>query len=343
MRKPYNVNWSSCRILFLIVCSFFMAVYTDVSDAEAQTLVDALQLGKLTALDGISGGIENSNFFMTVDNNGVPETYVLTLFERLSHEQLPYYLGLMQHLSGKGLAVPAPMADSRGDILHTVAGKPAAVVSKLTGKSQLAPQVTHCSALGETLAHMHMAGKDFARNQPNLRGLQWWNETVPSILPHLTPDQSALLGQELAFQNHVQALPEYKALPIGPVHADLFRDNAMFEGETLTGVFDFYFAGDDTWLFDLCVCLNDWCTDLSTGTWDNGRLHATLAAYQAARPLTAAERGLINPMLRAAALRFWISRLWDFYLPREASLLTPHDPTHFERIILQRRLHPISL
>jgi homoserine kinase type II len=337
------VSAASAVFCIFIVCTFFMAVYTDVSDAEAQTLVDALQLGQLTALEGISGGIENSNFFMTVATEGQPETYVLTLFERLSHEQLPYYLRLMQHLADKGLAVPAPVANADGEILHTVAGKPAAVVSKLSGKSQLAPTAHHCQSLGGTLARMHLAGADFAMQQPNLRALDWWNNTVPEILPHLTPAQAALLGQELAFQNHIQQLPAYAATPAGPVHADLFRDNAMFDGDTLTGVFDFYFAGNDRWLFDLCVCLNDWCTDLSTGQWDDARLSAMLTAYQTVRPLTAAERALINPMLRAAALRFWISRLWDYYLPREASLLTPHDPTHFERIITQRRLHPVYL
>ena len=153
--------------------------------------------------------------------------------------------------------------------------------------------------------------------------------------------QAALLRSELAYQNHVAASAAYAALPRGPVHADLFRDNVMFDGEELTGFFDFYFAGVDTWLFDLAVCLNDWCIDLATGAHDAERATRMLDAYQAVRPLNAAERELLPAMLRAGALRFWISRLWDFYLPREASMLTPHDPTHFERVLRARIAHPV--
>ena len=133
----------------------------------------------------------------------------------------------------------------------------------------------------------------------------------------------------------------YAALPRGPVHADLFRDNVMFEGETLTGCFDFYFAGVDTWLFDLGVCLNDWAICHADGSHDAKRADALLAAYQRVRPLTDVERALLPDMVRAAALRFWVSRLWDFYLPREASMLQPHDPTHFERVLQQRVQNPL--
>jgi homoserine kinase type II len=265
---------------------------------------------------------------------------VLTVFERLSFEQLPYYLQLMKHLAGKGIPVPAPAADAQGNILHTLQGKPAAVVEKLRGKSNLAPGVEHCSAVGDMLARMHLAGREFALSQPNLRGLPWWNETVPVVLPHLSDPQRALIRAELAYQNHVAASTTYAALPRGPVHADLFRDNVMFEGEQLTGFFDFYFAGHDSFLFDLAVCLNDWCirhaADDTDGQHDEGRAQAMLAAYQAVRPLTAAERQLLPAMLRAGALRFWLSRLWDWHLPREASMLKPHDPTHFERVLRHR-------
>ena len=161
------------------------------------------------------------------------------------------------------------------------------------------------------------------------------------VLPHIGPEQAALLRSELAYQNHVAASSAYAALPRGPVHADLFRDNVMFDGEELTGFFDFYFAGVDTWLFDLAVCLNDWCIDLAQGAHDATRAASMLNAYQAERPLTAAERELLPAMLRAGALRFWISRLWDFYLPREASMLTPHDPTHFERVLRGRIARPV--
>ena len=316
-----------------------MAVFTQVSDTEARELLRRLQLGTLHALRGIEGGIENTNYFVTCDEG----EYVLTLFERLTAEQLPFYLYLMKHLAHKGIPVPDPRADKAGDILHTVCGKPAAVVNRLAGRSQLAPEAVHCAAVGDMLARMHLAGRDYDRHQPNLRGLPWWNETVPVVLPHIGPDAAALLRAELAYQNHIAASPAYAALPRGPVHADLFRDNVMFEGEQLTGFFDFYFAGVDTFLFDLAVCLNDWCIDLPTGRHDAERAAAMLGAYQAVRPLTAAERALLPAMARAGALRFWISRLWDFYLPREASMLTPHDPTHFERVLRQRIEHPVTL
>ena len=316
-----------------------MAVFTEVTEVQANDLMQALNLGPLTALRGIQGGIENTNYFVTTEQG----EYVLTLFERLTQAQLPFYLHLMKHLAERGILVPDPAANAEGDILHTLCGKPAAVVNKLAGQSQLQPNAVHCAAVGDMLARMHLAAEDYNRSQPNLRGLPWWNDTAAVVLPYLTPAQNALLRSELAFQNHIAASSAYAALPRGPVHADLFRDNVMFDGEQLTGFFDFYFAGVDTWLFDLAVCLNDWCIDLASGAHDAARAQAMIAAYQAVRPLNAAERQLFAAMLRAGALRFWISRLWDFHLPREAAMLTPHDPTHFERVLRARVAQPCVL
>ena len=319
-----------------------MAVFTEVSENEAGTLLRALNLGELRSLRGIQSGIENTNYFVTAADMFGQREYVLTLFERLTSEQLPFYLYLMKHLAQHGIPVPDPAADRDGEILHTVCGKPAALVNKLEGRHELAPGADHCAQVGAMLARMHLAGRDYNRRQPNLRGLAWWNETVPVVLPFVTPDQAALLRGELAFQNHVAAGAAYAALPRGPVHADLFRDNVMFDDGRLTGFFDFYFAGVDTWLFDLAVCLNDWAIDLATGVHDAGRARAFVRAYAQVRPLSAAERQLLPAMLRAGALRFWISRLWDFHLPREASLLKPHDPAHFERVLRERVRHPVT-
>jgi homoserine kinase type II len=309
-----------------------MAVFTEVPLETAAQLFSDLRLGTLHSLKGCEGGIENTNYFASSDMGD----YVLTLFERLSAEQLPFYLHLMKHLAQRGIPVPDPQANASGDILLNVLGKPAAVVNRLKGKHQLQPTTVHCAAVGAMLARMHLAGQDYARKQPNLRALPWWNDTVPVVLPYLAPDQAALIQSELAYQNHVYASSPYAALPRGPVHADLFRDNVMFEGETLTGFFDFYFAGVDTWLFDIAVSLNDWCVDLPTGVRDAAREAPFLQAYQSVRPLARAERDLLPAMLRAAALRFWISRLWDFHLPRDAAVLTAHDPTHFELVLRQR-------
>jgi homoserine kinase type II len=324
-----------------------MAVYTEVPFEEAAALLRTLNLGELTQLQGIKGGIENTNYFVTSERDGAVLEHVLTLFERLSFEQLPFYLHLMKHLAGKGIAVPDPAATVQGDILHRVQGKPAAVVNKLRGKSELRPNASHCHALGDMLARMHLAGADFAMSQPNLRGLPWWNDTVPVVLPYLSAAQADLIRSELAFQNHVAASPAYAALPRGPIHADLFRDNVMFDGDELTGFFDFYFAGCDSFLFDIAVCLNDWCVaqsaDDQDGAHEPERAQAFLAAYQAVRPLSAAERSLLGAMLRAGALRFWVSRLWDLHLPREAAMLQAHDPAHFERVLRHRVQHAQTL
>jgi homoserine kinase type II len=317
-----------------------MAVYTEVPFSDAAALLHRLDLGDLTDLRGIQGGIENTNYFVTSEKDGATQEHVLTVFERLSFEQLPYYLHLMKHLAGQGIPVPAPAADAQGEVMHRLLGKPAAVVAKLSGRSELAPGATHCEAVGAMLARMHLAGRDFAMSQPNLRGLPWWNETVPVVLPNLEASQRQLIQSELAYQNHVAAMPAYAALPRGPVHADMFRDNVMFEDGELTGFFDFYFAGDDSFLFDLAVCLNDWAVQHGAPETDGQHrpelAQAMLAAYQSVRPLTAAERELLPAMMRAAALRFWLSRLWDWYLPRDAAMLQPHDPTHFERVLRAR-------
>jgi homoserine kinase type II len=316
-----------------------MAVFTEVSFNEAAAFLHALDLGQLQTIKGCAGGIENTNYFVDTDRG----EYVLTLFERLTFEQLPFYLHLMKHFAQRGIPVPDPAANAKGEILHRLKGKPAAVVNKLRGSSQLAPTPAHCASVGDMLARMHLAGHDFPRHQTNLRGLDWWNATVPVVLPHITEAQRSLVDGELAYQNHIAASAAYKTLPRGPIHADLFRDNVMFEGKKLTGFFDFYFAGCDTFLFDISVCLNDWCIDLATGAHDAERARAFLDAYQLQRPLTANERSLLPALLRAGALRFWVSRLWDFHLPREASVLQPHDPGHFERVLRERVLHPVTM
>ena len=317
-----------------------MAVYTPVSFDEASHLLQRLQLGQLQSMEGCSGGIENTNYFVTTDSGA----YVLTLFERLNAEQLPFYLRLMKHLATKGIPVPEPAADTKGALMYSVNGKPATVVNRLRGKSELSPQPLHCASVGAWLAKMHLVGQSFDLQQPNLRGLKWWSDTVPVILPFLDESQQRLIQGELAYQKHVAESSVYAALPRGPIHADLFRDNVMFspwsnDGDSaleMTGFFDFYFAGVDTWVFDLGVCLNDWCVDLATGVPDPERTQAFVGAYETIRALTAPERQALPAMLRAAALRFWISRLWDLHLPRQASVLTAHDPAHFERVLRQR-------
>lgn len=316
-----------------------MAVYTEVSFDEAGVFLHSLNLGPLQSIKGSVGGIENTNYFVDVEQG----QYVLTLFERLSFEQLPFYLELMKHLAMHAIPVPDPVANQEGRLLHRLNGKPAAVVNKLSGHSELAPTAAYCASVGDMLAKMHLAVRDYPNQQPNLRGLAWWNDTVPLVLPHITLEQRTLLLAELAYQNHVAESAAYRSLPRGVIHADLFRDNVMFENGQLTGFFDFYFAGYDTFLFDIGICLNDWCIDLETGALDIARADAFMAAYQKVRTLTAQERTLLPSQQRAGAFRFWLSRLWDFYLPREASVLKAHDPSHFERVLRQRLAHAYTL
>ena len=309
-----------------------MAVFTEVRPDAAAALAQRLHLGAMTDLRGISAGIENTNYFLTT----VQGQYVLTLFERLTAEQLPFYLHLMKHLAQRGIPVPDPQADETGEILLEVCGKPAAVVNKLAGHHVMAPDLTHCGAVGAMLARMHLAGQDFSRAQPNLRGLDWWIETIPVVVPYLDAPQRQLIESELAFQRQLVQTPAYQALPRGPIHADLFRDNVMFEDDRLTGFFDFYFAGCDTWLFDIAVCLNDWCIELASGQLVEERAQAFVQAYDSVRALSGDELRLMPALMRAGALRFWTSRLWDFHLPREASMLKAHDPGHFERVLRAR-------
>lgn len=313
-----------------------MAVFTPVSLADLSDWITQFPLGKAIAIRGIASGIENSNFFITTERG----EYVLTVFEKLTFEQLPFYLDLMSHLAARGVLVPAPVANHRGATLNPLHGKPASIVTKLEGHCLTAPEPRHCAEVGAMLAQMHLAARDFPLRQPNLRGLAWWHETLPAVLPFLPPEPQQLLRSEIHFQEAFASSSVYHQLPNGPVHADLFRNNVMFDGARLTGFFDFYFAGCDTWLFDLAVTANDWCIDLASGALDLPRLQAMLAAYHAVRPFSANEQLAWQPMLRAGALRFWLSRLYDFYLPRDAEMLTPHDPSHFERILRQRVAHP---
>jgi homoserine kinase type II len=314
-----------------------MAVFTPVSLSDLSDWIAQFPLGKALDIRGIASGIENSNFFISTERG----EYVLTVFEKLSFEQLPFYLELMRHLAARGVLVPAPVANRQGQILNPLHGKPAAIVSRLEGHCLINPAPRHCAEVGRMLAKMHLAAQDFPLYQPNLRGLSWWLEALPLVLPFLAPPQQDLLQSEIHFQETFAGTGIYHRLPNGPVHADLFRNNVMFEGERLTGFFDFYFAGCDTWLFDLAVTANDWCIDLESGALDLPRLQAMLAAYHAVRRFTTDEQQAWQPMLRAGALRFWLSRLYDFYLPRDAEMLTPHDPGHFERILRQRAARPV--
>ncbi|MFZ4499600.1 MAG: homoserine kinase [Burkholderiales bacterium] len=308
-----------------------MSVFTPVSLADTEALLARYAIGELVDLQGIAAGIENTNFFLDTSTG----RFVLTLFEKLTASELPFYLGLMGHLAARGVSCPAPVADREGGVLTNVNGRPACIVTRLQGAWVEAPSAAHCSAVGEALARMHLAGADFAMRMDNPRGPRWWHEAAGLVDPFLEHTQRELLRSELAYQDAVRMAD----LPRGLVHADLFRDNVLFEGEHVGGLIDFYFACTDVWLFDVAVTLNDWCLDLDAGV-NVPRSAAFLQAYSAVRPFTSVEREVWPVMLRAGALRFWLSRLCDFHLPRAGEMTHAKDPGHFERLLLAHRGGP---
>ncbi len=324
-----------------------MAVYTSLTEIDLRNALANYDCGTYVSHAGITSGIENTNYFVHTVHNGAPRKWVLTVFERLSFDELPYYLELTAHLASHGLPVSAPSRTQLGKLMITLQGKPAALAVCLPGGDVAQTTPHHCAAVGHLLAKMHMATPSFALNQPNMRGLDWWQATVPTLFAHVTPEQAALLADELAAQSKYAQSPAYAALPRGAVHADLFCDNVLFAPDGSAGAIDFYFAGDDTYAFDFCVTLNDWCIDrnakgISEGTLNPAKLSAFMTAYTAVRPLAASELAALPTMARAAAFRFWVSRLNDWFKPRAAAQLVALDPTHFERVLRSRRETPLS-
>jgi homoserine kinase type II len=308
-----------------------MSVYTTVTREELSAWLTRYSLGALVEHRGIAAGIENTNYFVTTSEG----RYVLTLFEKLTPSELPFYLELMEHLAENGIPSARPLRDRSGRLLGELNGKPAAFVSFLGGKDVEHPTVEHCGAVGAMLARIHLAGETYSNEMENPRGLSWWRAVTPELLPHIGKATTALLEGEVRY--HVAlALPD---MPRGAVHADLFRDNVLFESTTISGVIDFYFACTDRWLYDVAICANDWCIT-KEGALDTTRTAAMLEPYARVRPFTDAERQAWPVMLRAAALRFWVSRLYDFHLPRAGELTHAKDPAHFEQILASHiKLH----
>jgi len=308
-----------------------MSVYTTVSAEDLDAWLTRYAVGTLAELSAIASGIENTNYFVTTTRG----RYVLTLYERLPAEELPFYLNLMAHLARSGCEVPAPEPDRTGALFSILNGKPASLVARVDGAPIELPDAPHCRAVGEALARLHLASQGYRARLTNRRGPAWWRQAARAVRPFLTPDQNALIEAELGFQQGWGRLK----MPKGAIHADLFVDNVLFAGDRVAGIIDFGFAATDFLAYDLAIAVNDWCIvrdGAATGALEPGLVAAFVGAYDAARPLTGDERREWGALLRAAALRFWLSRLYDLYLPRPGELTHAHDPARFERILRER-------
>jgi homoserine kinase type II len=305
-----------------------MSVYTPVSPSELDAWLLRYTVGGLVELAPIASGIENTNYFVTADRG----RYVLTLYERLPAAELPFYLNLMAHLARCGVEVPAPVADRTGALFSLLNGKPASLVERVDGAPVEAPDAAHCAQVGAALARLHEATQTYRPRLTNRRGPAWWRQAARAVRPFLNADQAALLDAEIRYQTGFGR----GKLRKGAIHGDLFCDNVLFAGERVAGIIDFGFAATDFYAYDLAITVNDWCIDDRTGALDRALVGAMLSAYEGVRPLTTDECEAWPSLLRAAALRFWLSRLYDLHLPRPGELVHAHDPAHFERILRDR-------
>lgn len=303
-----------------------MAVYTEVTDAELKEFLADYDLGGVRALKGIAEGVENSNFLLHVDAG----YFILTLYEkRVEESNLPFFLGLMEHLAARGLNCPQPVKNKAGGALGRIAGRPAAIVTFLDGVWANCPSIGRCAALGEALANLHLAGADFPGQRANALGPEGWLALYGQIrgrADEVLPGLAALIEKELAFLR--QAWPSH--LPRGVIHADLFPDNVLFLDEELSGIIDFYFACTDALAYDAAICLNAWCFE-PDGSLNHAKAYAFFDAYQRMRAWKPEEREALPVLARGAALRFALTRLIDWLNVPAGALVHPKDPLEYVR------------
>jgi homoserine kinase type II len=303
-----------------------MAVYTDVGVEELESFLAGYDLGDLLAYKGIAEGVENSNFLLHTSRG----YFILTLYEkRVAASDLPFFLGLMEHLAARGLTCPQPVKNRAGEALGTLAGRPAAIVTFLDGMWIRRPSAAHCGALGEALGKLHLAGADFPLRRANALSIEGWRRLYDSArlrADEVMRDLARTIAAEL---DHLeQRWP--RDLPQGVIHADLFPDNVFFLGSRLSGLIDFYFACTDTLAYDVAICLNAWCFE-SDHSYNVTKGRALLQAYAKTRSLSVEERAALPLLCRGAALRFLLTRLVDWFATPPGALVRPKDPLEYHR------------
>jgi homoserine kinase type II len=307
-----------------------MSVYTMVDEGELDRFLAEYDCGDLVSYSGISAGIENTNYFVETGSGH----YVLTLFEQLLPREIPFFLELTAYLSANGVPAACPERNHSGRFLSSLKGKPAALVERLDGGSVESPNSAQCAALGDALARLHIAGESFARHRHrvNDRGPRWWRLVAGRLAEVVDGESCRQIEGEIAYQSQ----HHFDSLPRGVIHADLFRDNALFVGDRLSGIIDFYYACNSLQLYDLAVVVNDWCNLDSSPAINRALLTALVGAYHQRRPAARGEQDAWPVMLRAAALRFWLSRLQDLHFPRPGEITHTKDPEVFRAILIDR-------
>ncbi|HXZ48285.1 MAG TPA: homoserine kinase [Usitatibacter sp.] len=311
-----------------------MSVFTPVSDADARALLEHYALGELERLEGIAQGVENTNYFLTTTTG----EYVLTLFEHIPRSDLPFYVGLMDHLARRGVACPVPMRRENGGMISEVNGKPACIVTKLAGAPRAHPGVGDCRAAGAILARVHVAAVDYDAGLANWRGREWRERFAGILAPKLSAAENELIASE----NRYQAMHDDTVLPQGVIHGDFFHDNVLWDEDGRGGVIDFYFACDDALAYDVAIAVNDWCAT-PEARLDAPRVAAFIEGYESERPLEELERAMWPVMLRRAALRTWLGRLGYNHFPRASEMTIPKDHGFSRRLLEHHLAHARAL
>lgn len=303
-----------------------MAVYTDITEDDLRDFLTQYDVGELTSYKGIAEGVENSNFLLHTTR----EPLILTLYEkRVERADLPFFLGLMQHLADRGLSCPLPLPRRDGALLGELSGRPAALISFLQGMWLRKPEAKHCREVGRALAQMHLAGEGFQLTRPNALSLEGWKTLWEKSADRADEVEAGLeeeIGSELAYLDSCWP----RDLPFGVIHADLFQDNVFFLGDQLSGLIDFYFACNDMLAYDVAICLNAWCFE-KDGSYNLTKGMTLLEGYDAVRPLSRQERDALPVLCRGSALRFFLTRLYDWLTTPEGALVVKKDPLEYLR------------